>query len=78
MNYKDYINYLKSNNIILFDHDYRISFNNINNYLNLPIQTGGGKINKKNLLIFKKEELEMIVNIALSSNPHYLLNLPMH
>lgn len=78
MNYKDYIKYLKSNNIILFDHDYRISFNNINNYLNTKIQTGGGKINKNNLLIFKEDELKMIVNIALSSNPHYLLNLPMH
>jgi hypothetical protein len=73
MNYKDYIKYLKLNNIILFDHDYRISFYNIKNYMNINKQmTGGGK------LIFNKEELEMIVNIALSSNPQYLLNLTMH
>ena len=78
MKYKHYIKYLKSNNIILFDHDYRISLNNVNNYLNNTSQTGGGKINKNNLLIFNKEELQMIINISLSSNPHYLLNLPKH
>lgn len=73
MNYKEYIKYLKSNNIILFDHDYRISFNNINNYMNNNKQmTGGGE------LLFDKEELKMIVNIALSSNPQMLLNLPKH
>ena len=34
MKYIDYVNHLKSNNIILFDHDYRISYNNINIYYN--------------------------------------------
>jgi hypothetical protein len=77
MNYKQYVKYLKSNNIILFDHDYRISFYNINNYMNLSKEMtgGGGNINK---LLYDKKELEMIVNIALSSNPQYLLNLTKH
>jgi hypothetical protein len=78
MNYKQYIKYLKTNNIILFDHDYRISFNNINNYMAFKkLMTGGAK-KKDSKLLFNKKELEMIVNIALSSNPQYLLNLTMH
>ncbi len=78
MNYKQYIKYLKSNNIILFDHDYRISYNNINNYMAFKkLMTGGAKKNSSKLL-FNKEDLEMIVNIALSSNPQYLLNVTMH
>ncbi len=68
MKYIDFVNYLKSNNINLFDHDYRISYNNINiyynNYLNNNHQVGGSN-----------NHLETIVNISLSSNPHYLLNL---
>ena len=75
MNYKEYLKHLKSNNIILFDHDYRISFNNINNYMNFNKEMTGGANNK---LLFNKDELEMIVNIALSSNPQYLLNLTKH
>ena len=73
MDYIKYINHLKKNNIFLFDHEYRISFFNINKYMNLnKPMTGGGK------LLFSKDELERMVNIALSSNPHYLLNLTMH
>ncbi len=33
MNYPEFIKYLKSKNIILFDHDYRIAYNNINSYM---------------------------------------------
>lgn len=79
MKYLDYINYLKSNNIILFDHDYRISYNNIKYYYksNNLSQMGGGekpaKITKLN-----SENLNMIVNLSLSSNPHYLSILSMH
>lgn len=74
MKYTNYIKYLKSNNIILFDHDYRISFNNINNYYNKQ-QTGGSNNEKQNInRLFKidKNELQMIISIALSQNPHYL------
>ena len=77
MKYIDYINHLKSNNIILFDHDYRISYNNIKTYYNLKYQIGGGDKNIKiaNLDI---DNLKMIINIALSSNPKSLLFLSMH
>ena len=75
MKYLDYINYLKSNNIILFDHDYRISYNNIKNFYNYNNQTGGGCSTLSNL---DKDNLKLIVNLALSSNPQYLLNLSMN
>jgi hypothetical protein len=71
MKYIEYLNYLKKNNIVLFDHDYRISYNNINNYYNINKMTGGGKSSNK-LFILNKDELEQIVNIALSQNPQYL------
>ena len=74
MKYIEYLNYLKNNNIILFDHDYRISYNNVNNYYNINKMTGGGKSNNK-LFRLNKNELEQIVNIALSQNPHYLINI---
>jgi hypothetical protein len=89
MKYIDFVNHLKSNNIILFDHDYRISYNNINiyynnylnnnylnnNYLNNNYlnnknnQSGGGN---------NDTDLKLIVNLSLSSNPQYLLNLAKH
>ena len=73
MKYIEFLNYLKNNNIILFDHDYRISYNNINNYYNInKMMTGGG--NNK-LFKLNKNELEQIVNIALSQNPQYLISL---
>ena len=76
MEYKDYIKYLKSNNIILFDHDYRISYNNIKIYYNI------NNLNNKNNLIgggnnndhHNNNNIHTIINIALSSNPQYLLN----
>ena len=74
MKYIEYLNYLKNNNIILFDHDYRISYNNIINYYNINKMTGGG-INNNKLFRLNKSELEQIVNIALSQNPHYLINI---
>ncbi len=75
MEYLEYLNYLKSNNIILFDHDYRISFNNINNYYNNNYMSGGGYNKKNKLLKLNKNELEKIINVALSQNPHYLINI---
>ena len=70
MDYTNYINYLKSKNIILFDHDYRISYYNINNYKAPNNMTGGG-INK--LLNYTDSELQQIINISISNNPRYLL-----
>jgi hypothetical protein len=79
MKYINYINHLKSNNIILFDHDYRISYNNIKNYYyKKHIQTGGGNTPKNRLSHLNKDDLEFVVNLALSSNPQYLLSLSMH
>jgi hypothetical protein len=66
ISYIQFINYLKKNNIIMFDHDYRISYNRLNNekFINKYInnQTGGGSQN----------ELKNIVNLSVSSNPHYV------
>ncbi len=77
MKYTNYLNYLKSNDIILFDHDYRISYNNINNYYKQ--QFGGSNSNNLNninrLFNLNKNELEKVINIALSSNPQYLMSL---
>jgi hypothetical protein len=75
MEYKDYIKYLKSNNIILFDHDYRISYNNIKIYYNINNiinnnLTGGGKNNNNN----DNNDIHTIIKLSLSSNPQYLLN----
>ena len=69
MDYTNYINYLKSKNIILFDHDYRLSYYNINYYKDSNM-TGGG-INK--LFNYTNNELLQIINISISSNPRYLL-----
>ncbi len=76
MKYTNYLNYLKSNNIILFDHDYRISYNNINNYY-FRQQVGGANNNNINNKLFNlnKNELEKIINISLSQNPQYLISL---
>ena len=68
ISYIDYVNYLKKNNIVMFDHDYRISYNKLNNekFVNKYInnQTGGGTISQENL--------RNIVNLSISSNPQYL------
>jgi hypothetical protein len=74
MDYIKYINHLKKNNIFLFDHEYRISFFNINKYMNLDRpMIGGANISSNNLLV-DRTDLERMVNIALSPNPQYLIN----
>ena len=48
MDYLEYKNILTNNNIILFDYDYRISFNNmfiLNDSISNTNQHGGGQIN---------------------------------
>lgn len=69
MLYQDYVKFLKNYNINLFDYQYRISYNEIFNN-NTIIQTGGSR---HNLLKYKnKEDIMMIVNVSLSSNPQYI------
>ncbi len=72
MNYNEYVNYLKSNKIFLFDHDYRISYHNISEYL-MKDMVGGGK-NNNILSKYNIKQLTEIINIAISPNPNYLLN----
>ncbi len=74
MKYIEYLKHLKDNNIILFDHDYRISYNNIKNYYYINKFTGGG-VNYNKLFNLNKNELEQIINISLSQNPQYLISL---
>lgn len=75
-NYINYVNFLKSNNIILYDHDYRISYNNITTYYNKINEemTGGGN-NMKNQLFNNIESLLGIINVSLSDYPQNLFFL---
>ncbi len=77
MNYPEFIKYLKSKNIILFDHDYRIAYNNINTYIiNSPINnlstimTGGGN----RLQQYNDATLKYIIDTAISPEPRKLYN----
>lgn len=77
MDFLDYKNYLLSNNIKLFDDDYRISYHNLN-VLNKSIinseQSGGGT--KENIYISpltiikrqNKKLIELLVDNLLNSN----------
>jgi hypothetical protein len=78
MNYIEYVNYLKSKNIKMFDHDYRISYYNINKYINEESNnmTGGG--NKMLIKNYNNDELINIINISLSVRPENLYFLTMH
>ena len=70
--YIDYVNYLKSLNIILYDHDYRISYNNIKTYYNknLTNELNGGGNNKSIDNIFNNtDELINVLYLSLSDNP---------
>ncbi len=76
MNYIDYVNYLKSKNIILFDHDYRISYHNINKYYNINNnnQLGGGIfLSNKN-----DDEIITLISLSLSIRPENLFFLTKH
>ena len=71
MNYPEFIKYLKSKNIILFDHDYRIAYNNINTYMINHSQnnmTGGGNRLKQ----YDDIKLKHIIDTALSFEPRNL------
>ena len=73
MEYKYFINYLKSRNIILFDHDYRISYYNINNINNYTNNMTGGGLNI--LTNYNDEELATIINLSISEKSNYLYKL---
>ncbi len=78
MKYIDYVNYLKSKNIIMYDHDYRISYHNINKYYNTGLWSemkGGGKYDS---FQFDDDKLIEILNISLSVRPENLFFLTKH
>jgi len=69
--YPEFIKYLKSKNIILFDHDYRIAYNNINNYMISPPinnMVGGGN----RIMNYDDTTLKHIIDTALSPEPKKL------
>jgi len=69
MDYTKYVQYLKNKNIILFDHQYRLSYYKLNRLQNLNNQNGGGKYttNYNSNLIFKNKSNNDIINIINSS-----------
>jgi hypothetical protein len=78
MKYIDYVNYLKSKNIIMYDHDYRISYYNIKKYYNNNVRSemvGGGN---KTFFMNDNDILSEIVSISLSVRPENLFFLPKH
>jgi hypothetical protein len=71
MKYIEFIKYLKSKNIILFDHDYRIAYNNINTYMITPqseSMIGGGN----RIMNYDDTTLKHIIDTALSPEPKKL------
>jgi hypothetical protein len=75
MKYIDYVNYLKSKNIIMYDHDYRVSYYNINKYYNNDLRMemrGGGNS------LFDDDKLTEILSISLSIRPENLYFLAKH
>ena len=74
MKFLKYKKLLDKKNIILFDHEYRISYYeiiNINEYNNN--MTGGGNIYNK-LKNIDNDTLKSIVKLSISSNPKYIIN----
>lgn len=59
ISYKDYLKILNDKNIILYDHQKRISYYNLNNMFKNKnnIQHGGSKINLNDLQDFQIEKL---------------------
>ena len=72
MNYTEYLELLKKNNIELFDYDKRISYHNIKKFKLNNNQTGGGVGNYlKNKSQF---EFKNIINLSLCSTPNLLIS----
>jgi hypothetical protein len=73
MNYSKFKKILESKDIVLFDHEYRISYYEITNYLkNKSKEMQGGGKNK--ISDIPRDKLLMMVKISISSNPLYLYN----
>ena len=72
MKYIDYVKYLNSKNIKMFDHDIRVSYNNIMQYYFKNQKGGGNKIAKND------DELIEILRISLSTRPENLYFLTKH
>jgi len=78
MNFLKYKKLLERNNIILFDHEYRISYYEITNMGNMIYDIhdqmkGGGNIYNK-LKSLNIDTLNTIVKLGISSNPQYIMN----
>jgi hypothetical protein len=80
MKYIDYVNYLKSKNVIMYDHDYRISYHNIKKYYNNDFRSemSGGGDNNDTIFKFDDEKLTEILSISLSVRPENLYFLTRH
>ena len=73
MNYSKFKKILESKDIVLFDHEYRISYYEITNYLkNKSNEMNGGGKNK--ISAIPRDKLLIMVKISISSNPLYLYN----
>lgn len=71
MIYSEYVKFLKSKNINLFDHEYRISYKYLFILRANKDQIGGG-----NYLHSKSnKELLYLINITTSQNPNYIYSL---
>uniref|UniRef100_A0A6C0J5H7 Uncharacterized protein n=1 Tax=viral metagenome TaxID=1070528 RepID=A0A6C0J5H7_9ZZZZ len=70
MNYNNYVQSLKNKNILLFDHQYRLSYYKLNKIITFNNQTGGGNYNTNPKLFKNKsnEDLCNIINLSLSNN----------
>ena len=79
MNFLKYKKFLESKNIILFDHEYRISYFNINNFNIKKINNNmiGGGQNKmySKLNCLDDNSLLHYVKMSISSNPQHLILL---
>ena len=70
MNYNKYVQYLKDKNIILFDHQYRLSYYKLNKLLTYNNQKGGSGLNNKYNFLFHNKSNNEIINIIDSSLSH--------
>ena len=71
MIYSEYVKFLKSKDINLFDYEYRISYKYLFTLRQNKEQKGGGDyLNNKD-----KKELLYLINITTSQNPNYIYSL---
>lgn len=79
MNFIKYKNLIEMKGIKLFDHEYRISYSELNNITHNNIQTGGGSANSsvlyRKLKTLEEDQFLNVIKLSLSSNPQYIINL---